>query len=491
MAAFVTSGIQVEVTGNAIAEHLNNNKKAQDVGMFLQYGKPFNVYPTEFEKKAVSEAITARDLAGSTAEQSVYNEVYKKSIEKYTYNAITQAIKQTLNIKNEPIKLIILEIKGNDTLALDCNAFLLNSTNMELKRYYNNLNHVIIGKTDDEYTVIGYIENVKQETLKPRVATTSAPCTTFKLKETDDKCALLPEIIKSIIFKCIKQHYDKNTEPGAMKLYYNPTTKEYEKEVVAENVEETQLAAAAEAAKIKEKDKCDFKASLKSKIKNNESNEYCKVTDEGLLERIQQNIDGNKVDVDINGVNDLIKTRLVNLKKVKEEEDADEDEEKEREDGKKTISEKKEAFMIKEANEMYVISREVSKKISEGATYSSEKFFKEYLKNTMVTEPETPVAAATTPVAVTAEATPVAVTAEATPVAVTAEATPVAVTAEATPETEAPVAEAPVAEAPVAEAPGQKEVTLSQPQQNLKGVVKRVIKQRRKSPVNPFTFTPI
>jgi hypothetical protein len=459
MASFISSGIQVEVTGNAIAEHLNNNKKAQDVGMFLQYGKPFNVDPTEFEKKAVSEAITARDLAGSTAGQSVYNEVYKKSIEKYTYNAITQAIKQTLNIKNEPIKLIILEIKGNDTLAFDCNAFLLNSTNMALKRYYNNLNHVIIGKTDDEYTVIGYIENVKQETLKPRVATTSAPCTTFKLKETDDKCAILPEIIKSIIFKCIKQHYDENTEPGAMKLYYNPTTKEYEKEVVAENVEEAQLAAAAEAAKIKKEDKCDFKASLKSKIKNNESNEYCKVTDEGLLERIQQNIDGNKVDVDINGVNGLIKTRLVNLKKVKEEEDADEDEEKEREDGK-TISEKKEAFMIKEANEMYVISREVSKKISEGNTYSSEKFFKEYLKNTMVTEPETPVAAATAPVAA---------------------------------ETEAQVAEAPVTEAPVTEAPGQKEVTLplSPPKPNLKGAVQRVIKQRRKSPVNAFTYTPI
>jgi hypothetical protein len=113
--------------GNPIVDYLNLNKTAQDVGEFLQHGKPFNVDPTESEKKAESEAITARDLAGSTAGQSVYNEVYKKSIEKYTYNAITQAIKQTFNIKNEQIKLIILEIKGNDTLALDCNAFLLNS----------------------------------------------------------------------------------------------------------------------------------------------------------------------------------------------------------------------------------------------------------------------------------------------------------------------------------------------------------------------------
>jgi hypothetical protein len=460
------------ISENAIVNYLERKKKEHlDKGKFTG-GNPFNI----------------------TVEVSVFTTAFQMN----KYNAIMQVIeKQKIINKDDPIKLIILELTG-DTITLDCDAFLLDKELMNTARYIERLNHVIIGKTDDEYTVIGYIENPSSGSTRIQ----AKPCTTFKLNNSglQNKCARLPEIIKGIIFKCINKRYTNRLQPAAMKAYYTPTTKEYEKEVVAENVVEAQLAEAAEAAKIKEEDKCDFKALLKSKIKNNESNEYCKVTDEGLLERIQQNIDGNK-DVDINGVNDLIKTRLVNLKKVKEEEDADEDEEKEREDGK-TISEKKEAFMIKEANEMYVISREVSKKISEGNTYSSEKFFKEYLKNTMVTEQEENaaelVAEATTPVA-TAVETPVS-----------APETEAPITGTAATETEAPVAEAPVAaavtgeaeaaaeatpeaEAPEAsaEAPGPKEVTLPQPQQNLKGVVKRVIKQRRKSPVNPFTYTPI
>jgi hypothetical protein len=344
-----------EITsGNAIVDYLNKNKqKHGDVGEFLQVGEPLNV--------------------SAEVEQNMLND------------AMTQAIKRTLNIPNETIKLIILERKGN-AISLDCNEFLLDKVRMNFEGYHYKLNHVIIGKTGDTYAVIGYLENPGgvTQSRKPK------PCTTFKLQKTKSigaTCVLLPEIIKETIFKCIKDHYEQNI-PQNISDYYNPTTKEYKKQVAAENVADAQLAEAQAAAEVKEADKCDFKALLKSKIKNNESHDYCKVTDPDLLARMQQNIDENKMDVDVSGLNDLIKTRLDNLKKVKEEEEKDEDEEKEREDGKKTISEKKEATMIREANEMFVISRKVLKTISEGTTYSRGDFFNNYLKNTMVMEQE-------------------------------------------------------------------------------------------------------
>lgn len=353
------------------------------------------------------------------------------SVEASEYNAITKAIKEKLKIVNEQIKLIILELKGKDKLVLDCDAFLLNYKNMVNKNYYNKLNHVIIGKTGDTYdSIIGYIETVKEETTRPRATTTSAPCTTFKLKDISRTCALLPGTIKNIIFQCITQHYNENTEPAAMKDYYNPTTNEYKEEVAAETKVEANLAAAQAAAEIKEEDKCDFKTLLKSKIKN-ESNEYCKVTDPGLLERIKQNIDGDGVNVNVDGLNELINTRI---KKVTDEGEEEEDEEeKDIEDGKKTISENKEATMIREANEMFMISRKV---LSKGATYSSSDFFKQYLPaNTMVNEqeekaPENPVAAPTVieaPVATTGapvtEAAAATTTEATTPEASVAEAT--------------------------------------------------------------------
>jgi hypothetical protein len=466
MAAFVTSG-------NAIVDYLNKNKQNHgDVGNFKQVGEPLNV-SAEVEQNMLNEAIKAKNAAGATAAESSYNSVYAdtEKKQKYTYDAMTQAIKQTLNIKNEPIKLIILERKGN-AISLDCNAFLLDKDRMIFKSYFQGLNHVIIGKIDDAYTVIGYVENPSGGTQYREVKV----CQSFKL-QTQGKvntCARLPEIIKGIIFKCIKQHYNENTEPSGMKLYYNPQDTTYSKEVAAEAAREAQLAAAEAAAEVKPNDQCDFKARLKSKIKNNESNEYCKVTDLGLLERIQQNIDENKVDVDINGVNDLIKTRLDNLKKVKEEEEKDEDEEKDREDGKKTISEKVEATMIRDANEMFVISQQVSKKLNKGTTYSSSEFFKEYLMATAATvtpnavTPVTPIAAATVPAntvqgvtvpgatgaIIAPVAAPVAATAAA-PITAITPITPITATVAApeTPVEAVPITVAPIT-APVAETTG-------------------------------------
>ena len=180
--------------------------------------------------------------------------------------AIESQLKPILRA-SDPIKLIILTLK-NGRLNLDCDIFLKDVKKMNDRGgvdYIKLLNHLIVGKTDDAYSVIGYNEDPTQGTQ----SRPAPPCYKFKLNIAGKKntCALLPEIIKGVIFECVMEYYTNESDvPGSIEAYYVPI-----REDVAREMQQEEAAVAAEAAaEVRDEDKCDFKRLLKSNIKNEE-----------------------------------------------------------------------------------------------------------------------------------------------------------------------------------------------------------------------------
>lgn len=339
---------------NPIVTYLNSKKTAIDKGRFVD-GEVLNV-----------DANKLKVLNQYTDKRKELNRENRAQTLKDAIDAIKDAVKTQLRI-DDTIKLIILTAIRENNVVLICNTFLNNNVSaikLQNEKHVKSLNHVIIGKTGNIYAIIGYIE----DTTKGTQSRPAAPCYSFKLDAAGkpNTCALLPNIIKKIIFGCVTQYYSNQKVPDVIATYYNPVRTDIETEVK----EEAAAEAEAGAAEVTEEDKCDFKGLLRSKIKNEEGYDYCKITDRGLLDKIREN-------VNIKGTNDLIKSSL----DAKKEETETEIEEKE---GVELVSDasliaKKEAQMIEEGNEMLMISLEVLLKIKKGSTYSSVEFFQKYL----------------------------------------------------------------------------------------------------------------
>lgn len=304
------------------------------------------------------------------------------------------------NVGPGPIVLIILELK-NQRVTLDRDLFLKNIVNAGAEAAVKNkpaastvrdnlsyesviqqLNHIILSKSVKEgmpvYNLIGYTEkstndevvvNLEGDKLQPKVerpsrkAAQPKECLSFKLQKTTDKCTVLPELIKSKIYPFFEYYYGGHI-PQSIRTYYGTRQKEDIEVMEIDAAQEDQDAEAEASQEVLEEDKCNFKKLAMSKIKNNENYDYCKITDNDLLLKIQENIN-------ISGLNGLIKSKL-DLKKLDDDKKIKEEELQNKEFSKRN------ATPVKGWNEMFMISKQVLLK-NAGKTYSSRDFFVKYL----------------------------------------------------------------------------------------------------------------
>lgn len=308
--------------------------------------------------------------------------------------SLETAVATVAKVGSGPIVLIILELKKKK-VALNCELFLksiytaaaaaatktksaaASSTNkLNYEKIIQQLNHIILSKKLKDgipvYNLIGYVEKLPDDNpvidRPKRVTAQPKACLSFKLQGTNGKCTFLPDLMKSIIYPCLEAHYLSIGQriPQHIITYYAPRSNEDIGVMAIDSAEEEKEAEAEATQEVLEKDKCNFKKLARSTIKNNENYDYCKITDDELLLKIQEN-------VNIAGLNGLINSRL-DLKKLDDDKKVKEEELQNKEFSKRN------ATPVKGWNEMFMISKQVLLK-NTGKTYSSRDFFEKYLNN--------------------------------------------------------------------------------------------------------------
>jgi hypothetical protein len=275
---------------------------------------------------------------------------------------ITKYSSAANSLTDENIKLIILSLDSNGAIALDCDNFIDGMQDNISETAIQQLQHVILGNAGNEYWLIVYNQNKKAASERPQRGVTTAPCVFFTLagKAPEvNKCQKLPFVIRGIIFNCLRltKHYASKT----FENYYDPEDPRYVKTLMDEY--EKALA------EVTQQDECNF-MQLKLQSKRSDINlDYCKIEDPSMLQKLTEKL--HLSEIGLTKINDLIKEGLKEEEEEVEEGDPD--------TNKNIIS--KEKQLMKNANDMYMISKKVLFDIGSGITYSSEKFFKNYYLN--------------------------------------------------------------------------------------------------------------